>query len=144
MDQGIHIHLPSEARPSAFLLGPFLDICRAWNDLEAQPGKDSLQCVTWDDLTGIGTFFLSLSLELSSLQTCCHLQYIYICIYMCIYIYICIYIYVYIYIYMYIYIYVYIYIYIYRGFLEQGRFPKIIPSGETNGFGSTHSKKCPC
>ena len=51
-----------------------LDICRAWNDLEAQPGKDSLQCVTWDDLTGIDIFFLSVSLELSSLQTCCHLH----------------------------------------------------------------------
>ena len=75
-----------------------LDICRAWNDLEAQPGKDSLQCVTWDDLTGIDIFFLSVSLELSSLQTCCHLQ----CMYMYVYVCICVYLFVYVCICMYV------------------------------------------
>ena len=63
-----------------------LDIHRACIDLEAQPGKDSLHCATLDDLTGIVYFFLPLSLERSSLQTCCHLQCIYIYIYIYTYI----------------------------------------------------------
>ena len=45
LDQGIHIHLPSEARASASPAWSILDIRRAWINLEAQPGKDSLQCV---------------------------------------------------------------------------------------------------